>query len=65
MKSNKSIKCDVYTCKYINCDEGTCILDDVKISCSCDKGKCCSKEETKEHIKLYCEELNKYIEKDS
>lgn len=25
----------------------------------------CSKEETKEHIKLYCEELIKYIEKDS
>ena len=46
MKSNKSIKCDVYTCKYINCDEGTCVIDDVKISCSCDKGKCCSKEET-------------------
>ena len=46
MKSNKSIKCDVYTCKYINCDEGTCVLDDVKISCSCDNGKCCSKEET-------------------
>ena len=25
----------------------------------------CSKEETKEHIKLYCKELIKYIEKDS
>ena len=25
----------------------------------------CSKEEAKEHIKLYCKELIKYIEKDS
>lgn len=46
MKSNKSIICDVHSCKYCNCDDGYCCLDEVKISCSCDNDKCNCKEVT-------------------
>ncbi len=42
----KKIKCDVESCKYIDCKEGSCTLDEIKVSCSCNKDECCCKEET-------------------
>lgn len=39
-KSNYSIKCDVVSCDHNNCEEGTCQLDEVCISCDCDNDKC-------------------------
>lgn len=45
-KSNDNIKCDVLSCKNNNCEEGTCILKSVTISCSCDNEKCNCTEET-------------------
>ena len=45
-KSNSSIKCDVASCDHNNCEEGTCQLKEVEISCSCDKDNCCDTGET-------------------
>lgn len=45
-KSNSSIKCDVSSCNFNNCEEGTCQLEEVCISCSCDSDKCCDTTET-------------------
>ena len=39
-KSNSTIKCDVVTCDHNNCEEGTCRLDEVEISCSCASDEC-------------------------
>lgn len=39
-KSNVNIKCDVSSCENNNCEEGTCRLEKVCISCSCDNDKC-------------------------
>ena len=41
MKSNSNIKCDVSACDYNNCEEGTCRLEKISISCSCDGDRCC------------------------
>ena len=38
--SNSNIKCDVVSCNYNNCEEGTCSLEEIKISCSCDNDEC-------------------------
>ena len=46
LKFNENIKCDVSTCKYYNCEEGTCCLKTVTISCSCDNEKCDCVEQT-------------------
>lgn len=43
---NCSIKCNVETCKYNNCEEGYCELDEIKVGCTCDNDDCCCKEET-------------------
>ena len=41
MSKNKSkIKCDVSSCENNNCEEGTCQLKEVCISCSCDNDDC-------------------------
>lgn len=40
VKSNSNIKCDVASCENNNCEEGTCQLEEVCISCSCDNDKC-------------------------
>ena len=40
VKSNSNIKCDVASCENNNCEEGTCILKSVTISCFCDGDKC-------------------------
>lgn len=39
-KSNSNIKCDVRGCKNNNFQEGTCCLEKVNISCSCDNDHC-------------------------
>lgn len=45
-KSNHNIKCDVASCENNNYEEGTCRLEKVSISCSCDNDKCCDSNET-------------------
>ena len=45
-KSNSSIKCDVDSCKYNNCEEGTCELESISVSCLCDDDDCCDCEDT-------------------
>lgn len=45
-KSNQDIKCDVVSCENNNCEEGTCRLEKVSISCSCDSDKCHEVSET-------------------
>ena len=45
-KSNHDIKCDVVSCENNNSEEGTCCLEKVSISCSCDNDKCCDESET-------------------
>ena len=40
VKSNSNIKCDVVSCENNNCEEGTCQLKEVSISCSCDNDNC-------------------------
>ncbi len=36
MKENKSIKCDVESCKYCNCKKECCTRSSIKVS-NCDK----------------------------
>ena len=45
-KSNHDIKWDVVSCENNNSEEGTCCLEKVSISCSCDSDKCCDESET-------------------
>lgn len=45
-KTNSSIKCDVDSCKYNNCEEGYCELDEIKVGCVCDSEDCRECEET-------------------
>lgn len=45
-KSNDCIKCDVFSCKNNNLEEGTCTLKKITISCTCDNEKCKCYEET-------------------
>ncbi len=40
VKSNDNIMCDVASCENNNLEEGTCRLEKVSISCSCDNDKC-------------------------
>lgn len=37
MDKNPSIKCDVESCKYNNCNDncGYCTLNEIKVSCTC------------------------------
>ena len=44
--SNDSIKCNVESCKHNNCDEGTCTLEEIEISCTCDNCDCSNEDET-------------------
>ncbi len=44
--SNSSIKCNVSSCDYNNCEKGTCCLEKVEISCSCDGKDCADSCET-------------------
>ena len=39
MKKNYSIKCDVTSCKH-NSDGRNCELEQIKVTCSCDKDTC-------------------------
>ena len=32
MKNGQIIKCNVYSCKYCNCDSLTCMLNEIKVS---------------------------------
>lgn len=41
---NNSIKCNVYNCKYQNCD--CCTLDKIQVSCTCNNDECSCKKET-------------------
>lgn len=45
-KSNSNIKCDVVSCHHNNCEEGTCQLDEVEISCTCSNDECSNCVET-------------------
>ena len=29
---NQKIKCDVYSCRYCNCDTNKCMLNEIKVS---------------------------------
>lgn len=45
-KSNSNIKCDVTSCDHNNCKDGTCCLEQVEISCSCNNDECADCGET-------------------
>lgn len=36
MDNNKSIKCDVESCKYNNASDKYCTLNEIKVSATCD-----------------------------
>lgn len=48
MSKNKkqTIKCDVDSCKFNNSKENSCELEEIQISCSCDKDDCRCNDET-------------------
>lgn len=37
---NNLIKCDVNSCNHNNIEEGTCQLEKIQVSCTCNKDKC-------------------------
>ncbi len=37
MTKKQQIKCDVETCKFQNCENELCELDEIKVSSSCEK----------------------------
>jgi len=39
-KNNQNIKCNVSKCKFNNTNDELCELDEIKISCDCDKCDC-------------------------
>ena len=41
---NKSIKCNVAACKFNNSDNSYCTLNEIKVSCTCNKKDACKKE---------------------
>lgn len=41
---NLSIKCDVESCKYNNNSSNYCMLNEVKISCTCNPCDTCKKQ---------------------
>lgn len=45
-ESKQTIKCDVSNCKYNNDTKYLCTLDEIDISCTCDKNNCNDKKET-------------------
>lgn len=45
-KTNSSIKCEVESCKYNNCEDGCCELDEIKVGCTCDNDDCKNTSET-------------------
>ncbi len=44
---NNSIKCNVESCKYNDCEEGNCTLEEIEVDCTCNNEDC---KETKETI---------------
>lgn len=34
-KKNTNIKCNVASCKYNDCDNDCCSLDEIQVSCNC------------------------------
>lgn len=46
MKKNQSIKCNVQTCQYNDCNWQECTLAQIKVSCTCNENKCSKKIET-------------------
>ena len=45
-KNNSKIICDVASCNYNNEEEGKCTLENVCISCQCNKDECCDNSST-------------------
>lgn len=43
---NNSIKCEVESCKYNDCEAGYCELDEIKVGCTCNNDECQSTTET-------------------
>lgn len=43
-EDNKSIKCDVKSCEYNDCDNCYCTLNEIKVSCNCKPNDACKKE---------------------
>ncbi len=46
MNKKNTIKCDVDSCNHNNNEEGTCTLEKVNISCTCNNSSCSYPEET-------------------
>lgn len=44
--NNQKIKCDVSNCKYNDDTNYLCNLDEIDISCTCNKCQCKNKKET-------------------
>ncbi len=44
--ANQNIKCDVTNCKFNNSDTNECNLEEIDVSCTCDKCNCNTKKET-------------------
>lgn len=42
---NKSIKCNVESCKYNNNNDNYCTLNEIKVSCTCDSCDACKKKQ--------------------
>lgn len=57
MTKKQKIKCDVETCKYQDCNDGICVLDSIKVSCSCNKDNCTCTDQT--ICKSFCEDKKK------
>lgn len=45
-KSKQTIKCDVENCKYNDDSNYLCTLDEIDVSCTCNKNDCNNKKET-------------------
>ena len=44
--NNQTIKCDVTNCKYNDDEKYLCCLNEIDISCTCNKCQCKNKNET-------------------
>lgn len=42
--NNQSINCNVENCKYNDCDNEKCNLDEINVSCDCDDNEATKKE---------------------
>lgn len=45
-KSKQTIKCEVESCKYNDDSNYLCTLDEIDVSCTCNKNNCNNKKET-------------------